>query len=126
MNSDASSRTSSTVSLLNVLKAPKSSSLANYLKSAKHIKGKERLKNKGIRERDLAEILQRYNNEVHLRGETLPPTQQVFRVKILKAFLRAGIPLNKIGPLRELLEESGGYRLCDRRFLHDLIPFVVN
>ena len=43
---------------------------------------------------------------------------------MLKAFLRAGIPLNKIGPLRELLEESG-YRLCDRRFIYDLTPFVV-
>ena len=32
--------------------------------------------------------------------------------------------MNKIGPLRELLEETG-YRLCDRRFLYDLIPFVV-
>ena len=99
--------------------------MANHLKSAKHIKGKERLKNKEIRETDLAETLQRYNNEVHLLGETLPLTQQVFRVKVLKAFLRAGIPLNKIGPLRELLEESGGYRLCDKRFLYDLIPFVV-
>ena len=95
------------------------------MKSAKHIKGNKRLKNKEIRETDLAETLQRCNNEVHLRGETLPLTQQVFHVKVLKAFLRAGIPLNKIGPLRELLEESGGYRLCDRRFLYDLIPFVV-
>ena len=42
----------------------------------------------------------------------------------MKAFLQAGIPLNKIGPLRELLEETG-CRLCDRRFLYDLIPFVV-
>ena len=39
--------------------------------------------------------------------------------------MQAGIPLNKIGPLRELLEETG-YRLCDRRFLYDLILFVVN
>ena len=75
-------------------------------------------------ERDLAETLQKYNDDVHLRGETLPQTQQVFRVKVLKSFLRAGIPLNKIGLLRDLLEE-GGYHLCDRRFLYDLIPFVV-
>ena len=38
--------------------------------------------------------------------------------------MQAGIPLNKIGPLRELLEETS-YRLCDRRFLYNLIPFVV-
>jgi len=64
------------------------------------------------------------NHDVHLRGETLPQAQQVYHVKVLKSFLRAGIPLNKISPLRDLLEE-GGFRLCDRRFLYDLIPFVV-
>ena len=42
----------------------------------------------------------------------------------MKAFLQAGIHLNKIGPLRESLEETG-YWLCDRRFLYDLIPFIV-
>ena len=46
-------------------------------------------------------------------------------MKVLKAFLQAGIPLNKIGLFRELLEESGSYRLNERRFLHDLIPSVV-
>ena len=30
----------------------------------------------------------------------------------------------KIGPLQELLEESD-YRICDRKFMYDLIPFVV-
>ena len=40
------------------------------------------------------------------------------------AFLCADIHLNKIGPLLDLLE-VGGYCLCDRRFLYDLISFVV-
>ena len=35
----------------------KKSSVVNHLKSSKHIKGKERLKNKEIREKDLAEML---------------------------------------------------------------------
>ena len=64
--------------------------MTNHLKSSKHIKGKEKLKKKEVQEKDLAETLQRYNNEVHLRGETLPLTQQVFRVKVLKAFLQVG------------------------------------
>jgi len=102
----------------------KKSSVENHIKSSKHVKGKQRLSKKEAREKDLAESLRSYNEEVHLRGETLPQDQQVYRVKVLKAFLRAGIPLNKITPLRELLEESG-YRLCDRRFMYDLIPFVV-
>ena len=68
--------------------------------------------------------LQKYNDDVHLRGETFLQTQQVYHVKVLKSFLRAGIPLNKIDPLWELLEE-GGYHLCDKRFLYNLITFVV-
>ena len=90
------------------------------MKSSKHAKGKERMSKKEAQQKDLAEALQKYNEDVHLRGETLPQTQQVYRVKVLKSFLRAGIPLNKIDPYRDLLEE-GGYRLCDRRFLYDLI-----
>ena len=85
------------------------------MKLSKHAKGKEGMSKKEARERDLAESLQKYNDDVHLRGETLPQAQQVYRVKVLKSFLRAGIPLNKISPLRNLLEESG-FRLCDRRF----------
>ena len=96
----------------------------NHAKSFKHAKGKERMSKKEAQQKYLAEALQKYNDDVHLRGETLPQTQQVYRVKVLKSFLRAGIPLNKIDPLLDLLEE-GGYCLCDRRFLYDLIPFVV-
>ena len=47
----------------------------------------------------------------------------MFRVKVVSAFLRAGIPLNKVEVFRELLEETG-YRLTDRRNMHDLIPFI--
>ena len=45
-------------------------------------------------------------------------------MKVLNAFLQAGIPLNKIGPLWELLEISG-YRFCDRKFMYDLFTFVI-
>ena len=62
---------------------------------------------------------------MHPKGETLPPSQQVFRVKVMKTFLRAGVPLNKISSFRNLLEENG-YRLCDRRYMYDLLPFIVN
>ena len=43
----------------------------------------------------------------------------------MQTFLRAGVPLNKIGSFRIFLEESG-YRLCDRRYMYDLVPFIVN
>ena len=66
-----------------------------------------------------------YNSEVHPKGDMLPHSQQIFHVKVMQTFLRAGVALNKIGSFRNLLEESG-YRLCDRRYMYDLLPFIVN
>lgn len=50
----------------------KKSSVENHMKSSKHVKGKERMSKKEAQEKDLAESLQKYNDDVHLRGETLP------------------------------------------------------
>ncbi len=77
-----------------------------------------------MKDKDIAESLRKYNEEVHARGETLPEQQQVFRVKVVKTFLQAGVPLSKVGHFRELLEETG-HRLTDRRHLFDLIPFIL-
>ena len=80
------------------------------------------------KEQDFAISLQQYNSLEHLQGETLPESQQIYLVKVIKAFLQAGVPLSKIilmPPLRELLEENG-YRLSHRRYLFDLIPLIVN
>ena len=52
-------------------------------------------------------------------------SQQVFRVKVMKTFLQAGVLLNKIKEFRDLFEKIG-FCLCDRRTLHDLIPFIVD
>ena len=56
-----------------------------------------------------------------LRGETLPHSQQVHRVRVLTCFLRAGVPLHKYEHFRELLEENAT-RLRNRRHI---IPFVL-
>ena len=56
----------------------------------------------------------------HLRGETLPEAQQVYRIKVMKAFLQAGVPLAKLDVFKEILEENG-YRLCTQRYIFDLI-----
>ena len=102
----------------------KSSSVKNHLKSKKHQEGKIRLQRKEAREQDLAKYLEKYNKEHHPRGETLPESQQIFRVKVVKTFLLAGVPLSKLDVFRNLLEETG-YRLTDRRFMFDLIPFIL-
>ena len=61
----------------------------------------------------------------HPVGETLPIDQRVYRVKVLKCFLRAAVPLTKLDYFRELLEESA-YRLSDRRHMSDLVTLVVS
>ena len=102
----------------------KSSSVRNHLRSSKHLEGKKRLDRKEAREQDIAQALERYNSERHPRGETLPESQQVFRVKVVRTFLAAGVPLSKLCIFRELLEENG-FRLSDRCFMFDLVPFIL-
>ena len=70
--------------------------------------------------------LTKYNVEVCGRGEILPEQQQVFCVKVVKAFLQGSVPLSKIRHFRELLEENGyRYRLTIKRYLFDLLPFIL-
>ena len=78
----------------------KSSSLRNHLKSLKHKEGKEHLKRKEIRERDIATKLTSYNKETHLVSQNIAESMQVFRVKVVSTFLRTGIPLNKLDLFR--------------------------
>ena len=103
----------------------KKSSVKNHIASAKHKKGIERLKKKTAKEKDIAKSLKLYNSVEHLRGETLPEAQQVYRVKVMKAFLQAGVPLAKLDVFKEILEENG-YRLCTQRYMFDLIPYILN
>uniref|UniRef100_A0A1X7TYF9 HAT C-terminal dimerisation domain-containing protein n=1 Tax=Amphimedon queenslandica TaxID=400682 RepID=A0A1X7TYF9_AMPQE len=101
----------------------KSTIINNHIRSKKHEQGKERLRKKRACEADIAEALSKSNEEEHLRGESLPEGTQVFRVKVAKCFLSAGVPLSKIECFRELLEETG-YRLTDRRHMLDYVPFI--
>ena len=97
--------------------------IKNHIRSKKHESSKKRLEKKEARERNIADSLTKYNTEVHPRGETLPQEQQVYRVKVVSAFMKAGVPLNKIESFRDLLEENA-LRLTDRRNMHDYIPFI--
>lgn len=45
-------------------------------------------------------------------------------MKVVRSFLKAGVPLSKVSSFREILEETG-YRLTDRRHLFDMIPFIL-
>ena len=58
----------------------KLSVIKNHLHSTKHSGGKERLKRKEAKERNIVECLRKHNDSTHMRGETLPEDQQVYRV----------------------------------------------
>ena len=51
--------------------------------------------------------------------------KQVFRVKVMKTFWQAGVPLNKIEEFRDLFEETG-FHFFNTRNLHDLMPLIVD
>lgn len=101
----------------------KSSSLKNHNNSKKHIDSKDKIKTKVAHEQEIAGALKKYNTDVHPRGETLPEAQQIYQIKVARTFLTAGVPFNKVEIFRDLLEENG-YRLSDKRFMLDLIPFI--
>ena len=102
----------------------KRSIVSNHIKSTKHIKSKKRLLQKEAREVDIAMAMKQYDDATHSKGETLPDEQRVYRVQVLKTFLRAGVPLAKLKYFREVLE-NGAYRLTDPRHMLDMVPFVL-
>ena len=102
----------------------KISIIKGHVKTAKHLCGIKAIADREVRERDISQSLKQYDQEVRPVGETLPESQRVFRVKVVSAFLRAGVPLSKLHHFREVLEQHA-YRLADRRGMYDLIPFVL-
>ena len=101
----------------------KRSIIKNHIQSTKHKCSKENKANKQKQDKTVLEALKVYEKEVHPRGETLPEAQKLYRINVVKAFLKAGIPLSKIKILRELLEENA-FRLSDDRGMFDLVPFI--
>ena len=83
-----------------------SSVINNHLKSGKHKAGKERVARKNREETDIVGALVSSDKNVHPVGETLPQDQRVYRIKVVKAFLRAGVPLSKLASFRDILEEK--------------------
>ena len=101
----------------------KKSVIIQHIRSAKHTRGKEGITQREKRERDIAAMLRQYDNEVHPVGEGLSDSVRVHRVKVVTAFMKAGIPLTKVDCLRDLLEENA-YRLSNSQNLRQLIPFI--
>ena len=88
------------------------------MKSSKHASGKEGLEKKEARKRDIAKSLEEYDNQFHPKGESLSVANRVYIVKVVRSFMKAGVPLNKIDCFRELLEEEA-FSLTSSRHLSD-------
>ena len=67
---------------------------------------------KEAREVERAVAMKQYDDATDRKEETLPEEQCVYRVQVMKAFLRVGVPLAKLKYFRELVEE-GVYRLTN-------------
>ena len=102
----------------------KSSVLTKHIQSGKHVEGKKRLARKSSSEVAIALALNAHNSHNHLEGECLPVDQQVYRVKVVSALLKAGVSINKLSCFREILEENA-LRLTDRSHMANLIPFIL-
>ena len=101
----------------------KASIIKRHVDSKKHKSGVEKIAKKKKRDLTVLDAMKNYDKEVHPKGEMLSDNQRVFRVRVLKTFLKAGVPLQKMDDFRELLEE-GGYRLTSVPNMRQLIPFV--
>ena len=94
------------------------------MKSSKHASGKERLEKKEARERDIAKSLEDYDNQFHPKGESLSVAHRVYRVKVVRSFMKARVPLNKIDCFRESLEEEA-FSLTSSRHISDFIDVIA-
>ena len=83
----------------------KRSIIKNHIASLKHKTSKAARNKQKIADKSIVESLKAYEANANPRGEGLPEAQKLYRVKVVTAFLKAGIPISKIDSLRDLLEE---------------------
>ena len=81
----------------------KSSVLNMHIQSRKHNMSKERLSSKEKVEKDIASALEKSKEVDCAKGDTLPTNQRVYRVKVVKAFLRSGVPISKVNGFRDII-----------------------
>ena len=54
----------------------------------------------------------------------MPEDHQVYRIKVVTAFLKSGVPISKVESFKDPLEENA-FHLTDRCNLHDYVPFIL-
>ena len=97
--------------------------IQQHIKSAKHCTENVKVVEKLARESDITEVLVRYDNEKHPKGETLSMAQRVYRFKVVRTFLKAGVPILKIDKFRDIFEEQG-YSLIHSSNLSSVVDVI--
>ena len=101
----------------------KKSIIKLHLDSQKYKNSKNKLLANKAKQRSIAESLRKYDEECHPKGETLPENVRVYRVTVVKSFLKAGIPLSNVDYMRDLLEKHA-FSLSGRQHLSETISFI--
>ena len=100
------------------------SSIAAHVKSAEHLKSKEKQAQRKDDTLTISDYLKNYVSQYHPSGENLPESTRLYRLRVTHCLVEAGIPLYKItGSFRDLLEENG-HRLTAGSHLSECIPVV--
>ena len=103
--------------------ALKECSIEYHIKSQKHISGKKKLALAGKEVSRIQKALHVYDSRTRLVGDGLPDSTRVYRVNVVTAIPKAGVPLSKVDLFRDLLAEHG-YALTSSTNLRQLIPFI--
>ena len=90
----------------------------------KHENGKTKLASREKRQKNISEILQKFDQDVHPVGENLPIAVRFHCVKVLTAFMKAGIPISKLDCFRDLLTEDVFSLTSSQHNIRELIPIV--
>ena len=87
----------------------KKSTVRNHIYSGnQHKNSKRKLAENEARERDVASYFKKVDKQEHAAGSLVSMEERVYRVRVVEAFLSAGIPLAKVDCLRGLLEKKMG------------------
>ena len=100
----------------------KNSSVQKHITSVKQAEKKAARREK--RDMDIIEALKQYGSMFIHQVKIYLRIMRVYHVKVLRTFMNAGIPSNKIDDLRDMLEELA-FRLTRRNPMSD-IPFVLS
>lgn len=104
----------------------KKSTLSSHLKSTKHVESRAKLKSEQPQQVDIITALRECDESKWLPSGDVGSLddQKVYQLKVLTAFLNAGVPISKVKYFRDFLEESA-LQLTEQMYLSDLLPYII-